>query len=102
MSPGLIIRFTWTTKFFLDFFPLVEVNGFVPIIEDARQNSFRFEGLDLVSIGGSDTEFVTTFAVGSRYRFSKNVLAGVAYEVPLTEDKDIMDWRVSADLVVTF
>ena len=85
-----------------DFFPLVEVNGFVPIIEDARQNSFRFEGLDLVSIGGSDPEFVTTFAVGSRYRFNKNVLAGVAYEVPITEDKDIMDWRVTADLVVIF
>ena len=85
-----------------DFFPLVEVNGFVPIIEDARQNSFRFEGLDLVSIGGSDPEFVTTFAVGSRYRFNKHVLAGVAYEVPITEDKDIMDWRVTADLVVIF
>jgi hypothetical protein len=83
-------------------FPLMEVNGFVPIIEDARQNSFKFEGLDLVSIGGSDPEFVTTFAVGSRYRFNKNVLAGVVYEVPLTEDKDIMDWRITADLVVTF
>jgi hypothetical protein len=85
-----------------DLFPLVEVNGFVPIIEDTRQNSFRFEGLDLVSIGGSDPEFVTTFAVGSRYRFNKNVLAGVAYEVPLTEDKDIMDWRVTGDLVIYY
>lgn len=85
-----------------DFFPLIEVNGFVPIIEDARQNSFKFEGLDLVSIGGSDPEFVNTFAVGSRYRFNKNVLAGLVYEVPLTEDKDIMDWRITADLVVTF
>lgn len=82
-----------------DIFPLIEFNGFVPIIEDTRQNSHTFEGLDLVSVGGSDPDNVLTFAFGSRFRLTNNVLAGVVYEVPLTHDKDIMDWRITADMV---
>lgn len=79
-------------------FPLVELNGFVPI-DDARQFAFDFEGLDLVSVGGSDPSSVTTFAAGARYRITEKVMAGLAYEVPTSHDKDIMKWRVTADLV---
>ncbi len=89
-------------EIFPKWFPTVEFNGFVPIIEDARQNNFDYEGLDLVSVGGADPDSVVTFAVGGRYRFSKNVLAGAAYEFPLTEDKDIMDWRITGDLVFVY
>lgn len=85
-----------------DVFPLVEFNGFVPMIEDARQNSFTFEGLDLVSVGGSDPENVLTFAVGSRFRLTNNILAGLVYELPITNDKDIMDWRITVDMVIYY
>ena len=85
-----------------NFFPLVEFNGFVPIIEDARQNTFDFEGLDLVSIGGADPHSVTTFAAGARYKFSETVMAGMVYEAPTGKHEDIMRWRVTADLVINF
>lgn len=81
-----------------NWFPLVEFNGFVPI-EDAEQFQFSYEGLDLVSVGGANADSVITFAAGGRYKISSNVMAGLAYEVPLTSDKDIMNWRVTGDMV---
>ena len=81
-----------------DLFPLVEFNGFVPI-EHARQFQFAYEGLDLFSVGAANADSVLTFALGSRYKFEENVMAGLAYEFPLTSDKDIMNWRITADLV---
>ncbi len=81
-----------------NWFPLVEFNGFTPI-NDPRQNQFNFSGLDLFDVGGADPQPVVTFAAGSRYKISSNVMAGLAYEFPLTGDKDIMDWRVTGDLV---
>jgi len=82
-----------------DFFPLVEFNAFMPLIKDARQNSLDFEGLDLVSSGGNNPKSVITFASGARYRINKTLMAGLVYEVPLTHNKDILDWRVTADLI---
>ena len=79
-------------------FPLMEFNFFLPI-NDPRQNQFNYEGLDLVSIGGADPQGVVTLAGGARYKLSKTVVAGMVYEAPLTNDKDITDWRVTADLV---
>ncbi len=84
-----------------NFFPLVEFNGFVPI-NDANETSFAFEGLDLVSIGGSEPSSVVTFAAGSRYRINNHLIAGIAYEIPLTDDEDILDWRLTADLVIYY
>ena len=79
-------------------FPLVEFNGFVPI-EDAKQFQFDFEGLDLFSVGAANADSVLTFALGSRYKFANNIIAGLVYEVPFTHNKDIMSWRVTSDLV---
>lgn len=80
------------------FFPLVEFNGFTPI-NAPRQNSLEFAGLDLLSTGGANSQPVVTFASGARYQVNKSVMAGFAYEVPITDDRDIVDWRVTADLV---
>ncbi len=89
-----------------NFFPLVEFNGFVPFNEPdqppAPGFNFNFDGLDLVSIGGTNPQPVLTFAAGGRYRVTDNVLVGVAYEFPLTDDEDILDWRLTADMVVHF
>jgi hypothetical protein len=84
-----------------NFYPLVEFNGFVPI-NDATATPFAFEGLDLVSIGGSEPSSVVTFAVGSRYKIMDHLIAGFAYEIPLTDDEDILDWRLTADLVIYY
>ncbi len=29
-------------------------------------------------------------------------MAGVAYEIHLTDDKDILDWRLTVDLVIYY
>jgi len=79
----------------------VEFNGFVPI-EHARQFQFAYEGLDLFSVGAANADSVLTFALGSRYKFEENVMAGLAYEFPLTSDKDIMNWRITGDLVIYY
>jgi hypothetical protein len=31
-----------------------------------------------------------------------HLIAGIAYEFPLTDDEDILDWRLTADLVIYF
>ena len=81
-----------------DFFPLVELNGYIPIGE-ANLNPVLFEGYDVVSIGGSQVNSVVSFAVGSRYKISDHVVAGIAYETPLTSNSDLLNWRLTADLV---
>jgi len=80
------------------FFPLVELNGYIPINE-ANLNPLAFEGYDVVSIGGNNLSSVVSFAVGSRYKISDHVLAGFSYEAPLTDQQDILGWRLTADLV---
>jgi len=84
-----------------NFFPLVEFNGFVPI-DEANLTPFAFEGLDLVSIGGSNVSSVVSFAVGSRFKIMDHLMVGIAYEIPLTDDEDILDWRLTTDLVIYY
>jgi len=83
------------------FFPLVEFNGFIPI-DEGNRTPYAFEGLDLFSTGAENPASVITFAAGSRFKLGKNLLAGVAYEIPLTDDEDILDWRLTADLVIRY
>ncbi|NIQ03154.1 MAG: hypothetical protein GWM98_24520 [Nitrospinaceae bacterium] len=82
-------------------FPVAEINGFVPIRE-AERNPLAFEGLDLFSIGGSEPGSVITFAGGGRFKISDHLLAGVTYQNPLTDREDLLDWRVTADLIFHF
>jgi hypothetical protein len=84
-----------------NFYPLVEFNGFIPI-DEANLTPFAFEGFDVVSIGGSNVSSVVSFAGGARYKIMDHLLAGIAYEIPLTDDEDILDWRLTADLVIYF
>lgn len=84
-----------------DFFPLIEFNGFIPI-DEANLNPVAFEGYDVVSIGGNNLSSVVNIAVGGRYKISDHVLAGISYETPLTNQKDLLNWRFTADLVIYY
>jgi len=81
-----------------NFFPLVELNGYTPI-DEANLTPFPFEGYDVVSIGGNDLSAVASFAVESRYKISNHVIAGISYETPITGKQDLLNWRLTADLV---
>ena len=55
-----------------------------------------------MNFGSTDSGTVVTFGVGARYRVSDHLILGVAYETPLTDLEDIMNWRVYVDAVITF
>ena len=80
-------------------FPLLELNGYTPI-NDGSRSAVGANGMDLVNMGSSNASTVVTFAPGVRVRIIDNVDVGLAYELPLTDDKDLMDWRITTDFVV--
>lgn len=66
----------------------------------------EFEGGDLFNLGAinsSENRDIVTAAVGLRYKISNMADLGVAYELPLTDDEsNLMDDRITVDLVLTF
>jgi hypothetical protein len=100
------------------FIPLVEVNWF-HVVESGNGTGnypahvgggvpavIEFEGGDLFNLGAANShenrDFVST-AIGFRSRLTESVDAGVAYEVPLTNDENsLMKSRLTLDLVWTF
>ncbi|MFN2426451.1 MAG: hypothetical protein ABR587_08400 [Candidatus Binatia bacterium] len=80
-------------------FPLLELNGYTPI-NDGGRSALGANGMDLVNMGASNADTVVTFAPGVRARVINNVDFGFSYELPLTDEKDLMDWRVTTDFVI--
>lgn len=100
------------------FIPLVEVNWFHVLDAGNGAGNFggqlggavpavvEFEGGDLFNLGASEAtanrDFVSA-AVGFRSRLTDTLTAGVAYELPLTNDEDsLMKDRITLDLVWQF
>lgn len=100
------------------FIPMAEINWFRVIDEgDGRGNfgdqlaggvpgAVQFEGGDLFNLGAtnaSDNPDFVSAAFGFRSRLTDTVSAGVAYEIPLTDqDNSLMDSRITADLTWKF
>jgi len=100
------------------FIPLVELNWFHVVDAGNGAGNFgghlggavpavvEFEGGDLFNLGASEAtanrDFVSA-AVGFRSRLTDTITAGVAYEVPLTdEENSLMQDRITLDLVWRF
>ena len=100
------------------FIPMVEINWFRVLDEgDGRGNfgeqlaggvpgAVQFEGGDLFNLGAtnaSDNPDFVSAALGFRSRLTDDVTAGVAYEIPLTDQNaSLMDSRITADLTWKF
>jgi len=100
------------------FIPLVELNWYHVIdsgdggsryneqIGGALPSVIAFEGGDLLNWGASNAKEnadIVTAAVGFRSCLKENLHAGVAYEMPLTDqEKNLMDSRLTIDLVWNF
>lgn len=82
-------------------FPLIEFNGFTTI-DKGRRNLLTNEGIDLVNFGSVESGTVVTMALGARYRLNRHVAFGAGYEFPITEREDLMNWRIYADLVISY
>lgn len=80
-------------------FPLLELNGYTPVDEGSR-TAVNFEGFDLVNLGATDSGTIVTIAPGIRVRLHENVDLGAAFEVPLTDREDLMDYRLTTDFVL--
>jgi hypothetical protein len=102
------------------FRPLVELNHFHVLSSgDRNLNSYAqkggaddlvaaittFNGCDIVNLGGehnSDNADLVTLAFGSRFRVNKWIDVGVAYEIPLTSDKEtLLKNRALVDVMFT-
>lgn len=68
--------------------------------------NINFEGGDLINFGADNAgrnRDIVTAAVGLRYKICDFADTGVAYELPLTdEENNLMDDRITVDLVFTF
>ena len=65
-----------------------------------------FEGPDLFNLGsanGGDNADAVTAALGVRYQFTDAINAGIAYEVPLTDEEDgLFEDRVTLSITVAY
>ena len=100
------------------FIPLVEVNWFHVLESGNGTGNFpahaggnvpaviEFEGGDLFNLGAANSHRnrdLVTAAIGFRSRLTQSIDAGVAYEMPLTNDENsLMEERVTVDLVWKF
>jgi hemolysin activation/secretion protein len=60
-----------------------------------------FEALDYANLGSDNVKHndVITWAFGLRWRFSDRLSAGLVYERPLTRRKDVLQQRVTVNLL---
>ena len=88
-----------------NFYPTVEVN-LVHVVDGGERLGIADEGQDLFSFGstGATGKTLVTAAFGGRYRVSKDLDIGAAYQIPLTngDGSNIIDWRVTADAIFSF
>lgn len=61
-----------------------------------------FSGLDVVNLGGSESEDVVTIAFGTELRPADNIAARVAYETPLTDNDDLYGYRWTFSMIWSF
>lgn len=62
------------------------------------------EGLDLANLGSNvvDGNDIVTGAIGVKYKPSPNTEIGFAYEVPLTDRRDILKDRYTIDWIFRY
>lgn len=87
------------------FFPLIEFNGFTAFNQADRITGALgdLDGADFLNFGSDDRGTTITGAIGFRYRFTENVIFGLAGQTALaSDDNSVFGSRVTTDLVVHF
>lgn len=84
------------------FFPLVELNWF-QYSSNGTSRFIKGEGTDLVNFGSlAKGSGLLTCAVGARYRFTRHIEMGAAYEFPLSGNRDFFNQRATVDLIFRY
>jgi len=90
------------------FYPMLEMNLFVPIdggdqIPSAAAPLDKLTGADIIDLGSANPETILTIGGGFRYAITDNVMFGVGADVNVLQDKyHAYGWRFLTDLVVHF
>ena len=73
-------------------------------LSNGTQFDASVEGLDLFNLGSTnvDGNDIVTGAYGVKYKPSGNLELGIAYEIPYTERKDILQNRLTVDMIIRF
>jgi len=103
-SEAVFVSLHLDYNFFRIIYPFVELHWW-HYTKAGTVAPFGFEGMDLINLGstlvkGND---LLNIAFGVRFKIlGENVQAGVAVEFPLLSQKDLMDYRLSADLIFRY
>ena len=92
-------------ELFDGFFPLMELNGWTAFNQADRLTGAlgELDGADYLNFGSNDRGTTVTFGGGFRYRFTENLLFGVAATTEITDnDLSVFGTRVTTDMVVHF
>ncbi len=81
-------------------YPLIEFN-YYHYTDAGKDRPLGFEGLDLINFGstGVSGRDYLSMAVGARYKFSERFQTGLAFEFPLTDPHDLLDYRLNLDVI---
>jgi hypothetical protein len=84
-------------------YPLMELNYFY-YASGGNQLPINFEGRDLFNFGatGISGRNNVDLALGARYKFSEAIQTGLAVEFPINGQHDLLDYRVTFDLIFRY
>jgi hypothetical protein len=87
-----------------NFYAVAEFNWYHWLQSGQNPNVDNFEGWDLInlganSVGGND---MATAAVGLKYNANGQMEIGAAWETPVTDRKDVMNNRITADVILRY
>ena len=93
----------WDYRVSKRFYLLTELNWY-HWTKAGQDGCTCYEGLDIFNFGtpGVAGNDIVTSAVGAKYKTCRDSEIGVAFEFPLTERRDILDNRITADWIVRF
>jgi hypothetical protein len=85
------------------FYPLIELNWF-HYTKNGHTTTYGFEGRDLYNLGSDHVQGNDDFslAVGFRYKFTECLQFGTAVEFPVTGRHDLMDFRLTFDVIFRY
>lgn len=85
------------------FYPLLELN-YTNFTRAGTATRTGFEGRDLFNFGshGVSGNNNLSLAAGARYKFNECIQTGLAAEIPLTGRRDLLDFRLTVDLIFRY
>ena len=88
------------------FYPLIELNWFHYTSDGGggHPSTFGFEGRDLINFGskGVSGHDEVSLAFGARFKYNEMIQFGGALEFPLSGTKDLLDFRLTLDVIFRY